>query len=214
MRWTLLLAVVSWFTLPEGGTAQSSGDEAAQDSTQSGVGALMIGLDLGVPVGEFRDYVDVSWGIGLGGLLFLNEPRSLAVRADVYYVEYGYSKKVRNLFFDSHTTNSILSVGVGPQFNKGVGSSLLYVFGTAGVSHFATEKTWSLRGGLEDFKLALTVGGGFSTDLLLVETPLDLDLSASYRRHGTTMYRAAGDDTNVESDANLMVFRVGLSWPF
>ena len=212
MKWTLLLAVVSGLTFPEGGAAQNSGDEAAQDSAQYSIGALMIGLDLGVPVGEFRDYVDVSLGLGAGGLFHLNESRSLAVRADLSYVAYGHNKKARNLFFDSHTTNSILSVGVGPQFNRSVGSGRLYAFATTGFSRFLTEKTWSLTAGLKEFRPALTVGGGFSTDLRINGT-IGWDFSASYRRHGTTTYRVPGNDTDIESDANVMVFRVGLFIP-
>ena len=144
MRWTVLAAMAPWFALAADGTAQNTGDEEVQDSTQSFAGAAFLGFDFMVPAGEFRENVDLTWGLAFGVLVYLNEPRSLAVRWETHRLAYGYSRKVRALFFDDHHTNSITSSGVGPQFNSDFGPGRLFAFGTIGVSHFATVRTGAL----------------------------------------------------------------------
>lgn len=170
-----------------------------------------LGFDIVMPVGEFRENVDLAWGVGLGALFNLSDPGSLAVRADVNFVAFGYSRKVRNLFFDAHQTNSILSSGVGPQFSSNVGPGQLFAFGTIGVSQFATSRSWTFfRGDASDHKLALTVGGGFSADLRILDRMSVVHFSASYRRHGPTSYGTGGDGPVIVSDANMMMFRVAI----
>ena len=214
MRWTVLAAVASCFALAADGAAQNSGDEAGQDSTQSFVGTAFMGLDLVVPVGEFRENVDLAWGLGFGALLYLNEPGSVAVRGDLNYLTYGYSRKVRDLFFDAHHTNSISSFSVGPQFNTDVGPGRPFAFGTIGVSHFATSRSWTFRGQESDYRLALTLGVGFSADMRILDWNSTLHFSASYRHHGPTRYGTGGDGPVIVSDANLMILQAGVSFPF
>ncbi|MYB07539.1 MAG: hypothetical protein F4Y24_14420 [Gemmatimonadetes bacterium] len=216
MKWTVLAAMAPWCVLAADGTAQDTGDEEVQDSTQSFAGAAFLGFDLMVPAGEFRENVDLTWGLALGALFYLNEPRSLAVRGDMDYLAYGYSRKVRDLFFDAHHTNSITSFGVGPQFNSDFGPGRLFAFGTIGVSQFATSRTWTLFPGDDqsDYQLALTAGGGFSADLQIRDWKPALQFSASYRHHGPTRYGTGGDGPVIMSDANLSIFRVGVSHQF
>ncbi|MYC92987.1 MAG: hypothetical protein F4106_03405 [Gemmatimonadetes bacterium] len=215
MRWTVLAAMAPWCVLAADGTAQNTGDEAVQDSTQSFAGAAFLGFDLVVPAGEFRDNADVTWGLAFGGLFYLNEPRSLAVRGDMHYLAYGYSRKVRDLFFDEHHTNSITSFGVGPQYNSDFGPGRLFAFGTIGVSQFATSRTWTwFRGDESDNQLALTAGGGFSVNLMSIDPRLALHFAASYRHHGPTRYGTDGDGPVIMTDANLMILRLGVSHQF
>ena len=221
-------AAMTWFALPESGTAQNTGNEAAQDSTVSdaSVFGLELGLDRSVPIGEFSDHVGANWG---GGFAFLvdvnelfgrNETNSLAVRLDVSYGSYGDATS-EGFVFESSRQIAVSSFGVGPQFNRDVGWALLDVFASVGVSKFGIESRSSVVGfdtgssfESTDTRPSLTVGGGVSTDLPLVSGPHSLHLSASYRHHGTTEYKVRVDAPTIVSDANLAVFRVGVTFWF
>ena len=190
-----------------------------------------------VPVGEFHDYVDLGGGGGIGGLLYLNDQRSAALRVEGNFVVYGtesirtpLSPTVPFVDVDVRTTNSILSMGVGPQIYLGNGSLRPYFFGTVGFSYFFTEtgvsgtnqdEAFASTTNFDDFTLSLAGGGGLSVGLREGENPVSLDLSASYQHNGLTEYLTRGDlrrlprggwtASPILSDANLITYRVGVS---
>src|SRR5438309_7628414 len=123
------------------GVAQSRGLREVR-SRGFGGGGVMVGI----PVGEFRNFVDVAGGVG--GVIAVNLDRrgSLGLRLTGSYLQYGHERRLVSLAgsggllgLDLNTTFYIASLRGGPQFVFGEGPVRLYAFGTAGVSYFATE---------------------------------------------------------------------------
>ena len=196
--------------------------------------------DVAVPVGEFQDHVNLGGGGGIGGVLYLNDQGTAALRAEGNFVIYGsessrapLSPTVPFVDVDVRTTNSILSAGLGPQVYLGSGSFRPYIFGTVGFSYFVTEtgvsgtnydEEFASTTNFDDFNLALTGGGGLSIGLREDEvSSLSLDLSVSYQHNGLTEYLTGGNQNlrrlprggwtahPILSDANLMTYRAGVS---
>ena len=196
--------------------------------------------DVAVPVGEFQDHVNLGGGGGIGGVLYLNDKGTAALRAEGNFVIYGsessrapLSPTVPFVDVDVRTTNSILSAGLGPQVYLGSGSFRPYIFGTVGFSYFVTEtgvngtnydEEFASTTNFDDFNLALTGGGGLSIGLREDETSsISLDLSVSYQHNGLTEYLTGGNQNlrrlprggwtahPILSDANLMTYRAGVS---
>ena len=190
-----------------------------------------------VPVGDFQTQVELGGGAGLGGALFLNEDRMVALRVDVSGVVYGSESYDAPLSLTIPvdvrvtTTNSILSAGLGPQIYLARGPFRPYVFGTFGFSYFVTET--SVRGygaeepfastiNLGDFNMALNGGGGVSVEVYRGEVSVAVDLSAFYQHNGVAEYLVKGDlgrgrdrrrfaRDPIVSDANLVSYRIGVS---
>ena len=196
--------------------------------------------DVAVPVGEFQDHVNLGGGGGIGGVLYLNDQGTAALRAEGSFVIYGtdsysapLSPTVPFVDVDVRTTNSIISAGLGPQVYLGSGSFRPYIFGTVGFSYFVTEtgvsgtnfdEEFASTTNFDDFNLALTGGGGLSIGLREDEvSSLSLDLSVSYQHNGPTEYLTGGNQNlrrlprggwtahPILSDANLLTYRAGVS---
>ena len=223
------LALVG-FTFPERGTAQ----DAFANLEGEGFGYL----NLAVPVGDFGEHVALGGGAGFGGVLFLGDSRLAGLRAEGGFVIYGtetrtrpFSKTVPEVTVEVQTNNSIYTGGLGPQLYLGTGPIRPYMYGTVGFAYFATST--SIIGehdneeiasstNFDDFQLSLTGGGGLSVEVSGGQPPISLDLSASYRYNGLTEYLIDGDANlrrtrgsvvvdPIQSDANLMTYRVGVS---
>lgn len=189
------------------------------------------------PLGEFNDNVGLGGGLGLGGLLYLGGERFAALRAEGSFIIYG-SETVRRplsptipfVDVDVETTNSILSMGVGPQIFLATGPVRPYVYGTVGLSYFVTQT--SVKGdhedepiasttNFEDLNLLLTGGGGLSVRVHEGDASIHLDLSASYNHNGLAEYITKGGLRElrgggwvadpVASNANLVTYRVGIT---
>ena len=189
------------------------------------------------PGGEFNDHVELAGGLGLGGLLYLNDQRYAALRLEGNLVIYGsetirtpLSPTVPFVDVDVRTTNSILSAGVGPQVFLTRGAIRPYVFGTVGLSYFVTETSvqgdydeepFASTTNFDDLNLSLGGGGGLSVGFYQGEVALNLDLSVAYSHNGLTEYLTKGDLRRLPrggwvadpilSDANLVTYRVGIS---
>lgn len=192
---------------------------------------------LGLPQGEFHDFVDLGGGFGASALAFLNRDRTAAFRLDGTFLIYGnesfrtpLSPTVPFIDVDVSTTNYIASLGVGPQIYFGDESIRPYVFGTVGFSYFATTssvsgtheiESFASTTNFDDFTLALAGGGGLSIELTDGETPVALDLGAHYVRNGLAQYLTKGDLYElpgggwavdpVYSETNLLNIRVGVT---
>lgn len=165
-------------------------------------------LALGFPVGEFHDFVEFGGGFGGYFLRTFDRAGTLGLRVDGMFIVYGsetvrrpLSETIRRVTVDVTTTNSFASLGVGPQWVPATGRVRPYLYGTAGLSYFATES--SVRGDTEfvpfvsstnfdDVTFALTGGGGLVVRLTSGRTPVSLDLSAAMLRHGETRYLREG----------------------
>ena len=195
-------------------------------------------VQLAAPLGEFDDYVGLGAGVGLGGLLFLGPQSHAALRLEGSFVVYG-GERVRTplsptipfVDVEVETTNSIVSLGLGPQIYLLDGPLRPYVFGTVGLSYFGTQT--SVYGDYQDepiasttnhsdLSLTLTGGGGMSVRLYTGDVSFNLDLSAVYNRNGLTEYLTPGRLRQVGggawvadpivSDANLVTYRIGVSF--
>ena len=224
------LALVG-FASPERGTAQDAFDNLK--------GEAFGYLNLAVPVGDFGNHVDLGGGSGFGAVLFLGENRLAGLRAEGGFLIYGtstdwrpWSTTVPEVQVRVQTNNSIFSGGLGPQVYLGTGPIRPYIYGTVGFTYFATSTSISgeyqddeiaSTTNFDDFQLSLTGGGGLSVEVRGGQNPVSLDLSASYQHNGLTEYLTGGDANfrttrggdllvdPIQSDANLMTYRVGVS---
>ena len=162
----------------------------------------------------------------------------IGVRADGAFLLYGYKSEQRpfsvtvpEVSVDVRTSNFIVSGGIGPQVYLATGPVRPYVYGTVGVSYFATETTVAgthrnediaSTTNLHDTSLALTGGGGFSIRLSRGVNPVSLELGASYQYNGETEYltssptvteyrRGGSRFTPITSETNMVIFRAGVA---
>ncbi len=194
-------------------------------------------LIAGVPVGEFADFVDLGLGFEAGVVVNVDNPRALGLRLDASFLEYGRDTRsvqlddpLASVDLDITTTNSILSVGVGPQLAIPGRRIRPYVYGTLGFAYFETRSFVDGSddsGGIEstldsdDFTSSWSAGGGLLIRIVRGRHPVFIDLSATYKRNGRATYlreesiQRAPDGTltitPTESQTNLTQFRVGVS---
>jgi hypothetical protein len=212
---------------------QSRGLREVRSWGTGGAGAMVA-----IPVGAFRDFVDVAGG--LGGLVAVNLDRrgTVGLRLAGSYLLYGHEDRLVPLAgtggllnLDLNTNFYIASLRAGPQLVFGDGPVRLYTFGTAGVSYFATESSLGGSGcgcwgypstvNYHDAVLGLEGGGGL---LIRLSHAVALDLGASYVRNGAVTYLREGGISQspdgslalrpVRSEANLAVVQLGMSIGF
>jgi hypothetical protein len=207
------------------GTAQAQGLREVRNWSTGG-----LGLMIAQPVGEFSNFVDMHPGIG--GAFALGGPVGLRVGGSLLI--YGHQRDFvpiggGRVLLDLSTDNLIGTLGVGPQITFGRGPVRPYGYGMIGFSYFATVSSLGDRCGCDSFAsstnyddvtLAGEAGGGLQFALSR-HRPLFLDLSARYLRNGRVRYLPEGgviehSDRSVtlqavESNANLVVFQLGLS---
>jgi len=201
-----------------------------------GTGGL--GLVVGLPVGQFRSFVDVAGGVAGSFAVNLDGRGAVALRFDGAYLQYGNEDRPLALAgsgglvsLDMNTSFFIASLRAGPQLMLGQGRVRAYGFGTIGVSYFATRTAltdygcgcYDLAGttNYDDGALSLAGGGGLLIDLSRGRHPVSLDLGASYVRNGQVSYLREGSIVEnpdgsftlqpVRSDANLVVLQAGVS---
>src|SRR5262249_28645711 len=123
-------------------TVTIAGDSNAWANRFSGaVGAVQMR-----PVGEFRQFVGLSYGVD-GNLLFrLDRDGAIALRADLAWIDYGEESHRAPLSetvggrvqVDVNTTNQILVFGLGPQVTMPRGAIRPYAGATFGLTYFFT----------------------------------------------------------------------------
>jgi hypothetical protein len=170
---------------------------------------------------------------GFGAALTLGSPVGLRLGGSV--LVYGHYREFFELsgyggqfLAAGDVDNIIATMGIGPQITIGSGPLRLYGYGTLGFAYFATVTSWGSCGGcgwgetthFDDWALAREVGGGLVMRLSR-HGPTYLDLSARYLRNGRVRYLTEGsvytayDGTlglrPVETQANLLVFQIGIS---
>lgn len=191
------------------------------------------GFMVGVPVGQFRDFVNVHPGIG--GAVTIGGPVGLRIGGTL--LVYGHEDQIVGFpgsggywGYGVNTDNIIGTLGLGPQITLGAGPVRLYGYGTIGFGYFATVSSLGRRCGcyadgqttnFDDWTLAREAGGGVQIRLAR-HSPAFLDLSARYMRNGRVEYLPEGsilEDADgrivvfpVESFANLVTFQIGMSF--
>lgn len=226
--WHQTLRLAAALTLVAGSAeAQRRGLREVRGAGGTGGG---LGFLVGVPVGEFSDFVGVHPGVSgaftFGGAVGMRVGGSLLV--------YGHERVLiptgSRLWIDVTTSNMIGSLGLGPQITLGRGPVRLYGYGTIGFSYFTTVSSLSDDCGcdpygnttnFDDFALAHEAGAGMQLALTR-RGGVFLDLSARYLQNGRVQYLTEGgivenpDGTvslhAIESQADLVVFQIGLSF--
>jgi hypothetical protein len=194
---------------------------------------LGLSLQVGQARGQFANYVD--YGGGGGGYLVFRPNRHgpFGVRLDLMYLVYGSQTHryplVPGIVVDVTTDNQIFQFALGPQLTIGQGALQAYGFGTVGGSFFATtsgvegtdqnNQEFASTTNHSDGTFSGEVGGGV---LVRVNqrVPVFVDIGARYLKNGRVTYVTKDRVTisgnqllvdPVDSDANLIVFHVGVA---
>lgn len=189
----------------------------------------------GAPIGEFRDFVDQGWGVGIHGVLPLDAEGVIGLRADGAYLVYGHERKSAclsatvgcRIVVDVNTTNSIALAGLGPELSLPAGPIRPYVNARAGLAYIATtssvqgtrtDEDFASTTNLDDVVFSWGAGGGLS---VAFSRTVGLDLGVTWLDNGRARYLREGDIvdepdgsirfTPVRSDTDLVLFHVGLS---
>lgn len=206
--------------------AQRFGDRAGGGLREvHDIGNAGVNLVVAVPVGEFRQHVDVAGGLDVFGAFNLGGS-GLALRLDGSYLIYGSDHSlVAQPYYPVNitTTYSITSLGIGPQVTLGQGPVRLYGFGTVGFSYIWARSSDAFASGtdFDDWTGALQGGGGLLLNLRSRRVPIAIDLGARYLSNGDAWYVSPGDVVPqpngdvviypVRSKANLVMFHAGVS---
>lgn len=197
------------------------------------LGNAGVNLVVAVPVGEFRQNVEVAGGLDVFGAFNLGG-NGLALRLDGSYLIYGSDNSlVAQPYYPVSitTTYSIASLGIGPQVTLGEGPVRLYGFGTVGFSYISARSSYGDGGcgcnafasgtDFDDWTGALQGGGGLLLNLRTRHAPIALDIGARYLSNGNAWYVSPGDVVPqpngdvviypVRSKANLVMFHAGVS---
>lgn len=195
-----------------------------------GGGSLLIGI----PVGEFENFVGASPGFSLYGLANFGERGILGLRLDGSLIFYGretrrrpLSQTVQLIEVDVTTENTIASIIIGPQLTAPGGSVRPYLNAGLGFSYFSTEsrvsgssefEEFASTTNFDDFTFALASGAGL---WIRLSRKLFLDLSGRYLRNGRVRYLREGSIieaadgsisfTPIESETNMLLIQVGVS---
>jgi hypothetical protein len=192
-------------------------------------------LEVGQPVGDFKQQVSNAVGLQAHFLLRLDRRGSTALRLQGGWLNYGHeSQQVClgatpgcRIEANVSTTNNIFSLSVGPEFSVPLGVFRLYGHGLVGVSRFSTLS--ALGGGiLPDFVAAdqnfgeagifWSGGGGIQ---MSINKHASLDFGVAYQGHGRREYLTEGGITDnpdgslnfdvKRSAADLFAIRIGFS---
>jgi hypothetical protein len=225
-----LLAVTAGSAQRYGGLREVRGSRGDRHSW----GSFGLAAEGGSPVGQFSDFVGQNsvGGVNANLTMNLNRRGSVALRVDGAYLLYGNETRPLPLAGtggllagDMNTQFYIASLRAGPEFVFGTGPVRLYVFGTAGISYFATETSVGACCGTtnyDDQVASFAGGGGLRVALWGRRRPVSLDLGTTFVRNGAVSYLREGDILSnsdgtytfhpVRSQANLVLLHVGMSF--
>lgn len=213
------------------GTTAAAQNPELRPVSRWGAPELGLNLSLGLGRGEFKSFVKAAGGIGGYFALPLDQRGAFAIRGDFSILYHNYDTWV---LYPVVTTKSYVStVRFGPQLAIGSGPIRLYGFVAGGFSYFSTDLdlddgcscgvTATLN---DDFTWATEVGGGMRIGLRArsgMGGTLALDLGVRALQNGQATYvTSAGITQNsdgsftvrpIRSEANLLVFQVGVSAP-
>lgn len=193
-----------------------------------------------VPQGEFDQFVDFGYGLGVHLAVPLTRPGWFRVRLEGANVIYGsetrevpLSRTVGRVRVDVTTRNNIAMFGAGPELVLPAGRLRPYVNGLVGGSVLFTESTvegdddffgsrpFARDVNFSDLAFSVMPGGGLGILLGSSRRAPRLDLGVQYRFQGDARYLQEGgivEDPDgtvtfdpVESDTDLLLIRAGLS---
>lgn len=194
-----------------------------------------LNLQIGLPQGEFADFVETGYGVG-GNLTWFVDPKSrVGLRLFGSWLQYGRSTEripfpgLPGISVDLTTSNNIYSFGVGPEIHFSTGPIRPYVEGAIGLSNFAT--TTSAEGSdnndpfarttnFNDWTAAYYAGGGLLVQVSHGRNPVFIDGAIRYQSHGRTRYLREGsiqagpggtiEIDPIESKTDLLIIHLGV----
>jgi hypothetical protein len=212
------------------------------DSTERPIrGAAGASFTYGRPVGDFLRYVDEGYGVD-GFLRWNLESQGiLSLKLDGGFLIYG-SETMRvplsttvgaRILVDLTTSNNIAWMGFGPQLTLPIGPLRPYGNAAIGFSYFFTESSvegsddafdFANTTNFEDFTFRYGFGWGVVIPFQSTGTEWGIDIGAMYHGNGQVRYLREGGITDlpggsiilnpIQSDANLITYRLGFSVSF
>jgi hypothetical protein len=201
-------------------------------------GRLGLSFVAGDPVGDLNAFFDQGFGGQIEGAWAVTEDRRVRLRGDAGFLVYGH-ERLRYCYSvpigcrieaDLTTTNNIFYFGVGPELALATGALEPYVYGTTGLSYFATISSldgadggpeWAETTNYDDVVMAWRVGGGMRLRVSSGRRPVALDFGVERHQNGIADFLTEGDivdnpDGSItlfpnRSEANLVTFRFGVS---
>lgn len=188
------------------------------------------GFTYGIPVGDFRNYVNDGVGIDFFGR-WPGKMRGVTLRLEGGLMQYGNQTSHLSLGLvdaDLQTNNVIAWFGAGPQLTLRLGLLRPYFHVTAGLAQFATE-SW-LKGASGDANAARTTnyssttfawgaGVGILRSFRTATGEMSIDLGARFHNNGKVSYLREGAIENLpdggivfhatKSATNLVTVHVG-----
>jgi len=201
-------------------------------------GFLGLSFVAGDPTGDLNAFFDHGFGGQLEGGWALTEDGRLRLRGDLGFLVYGHERITYcytvpigcRVEAELTTTNNIIYVGVGPEVAFPMGRVEPYVYGTTGVSYFATISSldgadggpdWAETTNYDDVVMAWRLGGGMRLRVNNGRRPVSLDFGVERHQNGLANFLTEGDiidnpDGSItlfpnRSEANLVTFRFGFS---
>lgn len=228
-RWLTALAVASALLVAD--AAQAQQEEVSEPDAYIGLSFVA-----GNPLGDLDAFFDQGFGVALEGSWPMTEDRRLRLRTDLGALIYGHERIAMchpvgcRIGVDLTTTNNIFFAGVGPEYAFATGAFEPYVFGTVGLSYFATISSLSGPDDYDDYfdttnyddlVMAWRVGGGARVRVHSGRHPVSLDFGVERHQNGIANFLTEGDildnpDGTItlfpnRSEANLVTFRLGVS---
>jgi len=193
-------------------------------------------------LGEFGNVVDRGHG-GNFSIAIAPPPakhnswnRHVRLHADIGFIIYGTETKricltrPCRIQTDMVTTNSILNLGIGPEFILMAGPVRPYISGTVGTTLFSTDS--SLQGiewdetdmffntnHLQDWTFSWKAGAGVK---ISVSPSFSIDFGADYLNNGVARWMSPGDIIDNDNrppaiayrktEANLFMIHTGIEW--
>ena len=201
-------------------------------------GAVGFSFVTAEPVGELALFFDHGFGVQADGAWPMSSEGHLRLRGDLGVLVYGherlhycYSVPIGcRIEADLTTMNNIFYVGIGPELALPLGPLEPYVYGTTGLSYFATVSTlgdewghadWAETTNYSDLVMAWKLGGGMRLRVSRGPRPVSLDFGVERHRNGIADFLTEGDivdnsDGSItlypnRSEADLTTFRFGIS---
>jgi hypothetical protein len=199
------------------------------------VGLSFVAAD---PLGGLDAFFDHGFGGQIDGSWALTEDRTVRLRGDLGFLVYGH-ERIQYCYMvpigcrveaELTTTNNIVYFGVGPELAFTAGAFEPYVYGTTGLSYFATISSldgadggpdWAETTNYDDVVMAWRLGGGTRLRVSRGRHPVSLDFGVERHQNGMASFLTEGDivdnpDGSItlfpnRSDANLLTLRFGVS---
>lgn len=232
MKSHLILSAFALMAVPAALSAQNY-REVPEEGRIKAMGG--INLQLGLPQGEFADFVQTGYGVGGNLTFFLDQQSRVGIRIFGSWLQYGSTTEripfpgLPGISVDLTTANNIYSFGVGPEFHLSTGGIRPYIQGAIGLSNFAT--TTSAEGSdntdpfarttnFNDWTVAYYGGGGLQFQVSHGRNPVFIDGGLRYQSHGRTRYLREGsiqpapgggvEIEPIESKTDLLIIHAGV----